>query len=136
MTRREDQPQPLVRDRAHRLLVLVVAAAERAQVGLERRPAPGEAPFAPQPVDRPVARGRDDPGGGIVGQPALGPALERDQERVLDRLLGAVEIAEDAGEDGDRLSRLAPEQTVDENALRSRQDAAAEPALAPDSIAV
>jgi hypothetical protein len=35
----------------------------------------------------------------------------------LHRLLGAVEVAEDAGEDGDRLSRLAPEQAVDEEGL-------------------
>jgi hypothetical protein len=69
----------------------------------------------------------------------LGPALERGEEGVLNRLLGAVEIAEDAGEDGDRLSRLAPEQTIDENVLRTgaRQDAAAsEPLLvAPSSAA-
>jgi hypothetical protein len=135
MARGEDQAQPLVRDRAHGLLVLVVAAAERAQLRLERRPAPGEAPLAPQPVDRPVARRRDDPGGGVVGQPALGPALERDQERVLDRLLGAIEIAEDAGEDGDRLSRLAPEQAIDEDVLRPRQDAVAPPAFMPASTA-
>ncbi len=55
----------------------------------------------------------------------LGPALERGQEGVLDRLLGAIEIAEDAGQDGDRLSRLAPEQVVDEDVLRAAQERAA-----------
>jgi hypothetical protein len=61
-----------------------------------------------------------------------GPALERDEERVLYRLLGAVEVAEDAGEDGDRLARLAPEQAVQDGVLRSGQDAAA-PVAAPSA---
>jgi hypothetical protein len=51
------------------------------------------------------------------------PALERDDERILDGLLGAVEVAEDAGEDRDRLPRLAPEQAVEIDALA--QDAVA-----------
>ena len=137
----EDQPQPLVGDRAHELgFVFVLAAAERAQLGLERDAAAGPATLGPDPVERAVARGGDDPGRRVVGEPALGPALERGQERVLHRLLGAVEVAEDAGEDGDRLSRLAPEQAVDEDVLRTggaRQDAAAsEPLLmAPSSAA-
>ena len=50
--------------------------------------------------------------------------IERHEERVLHRLLGAVEVAEDVGENGDRPSRLAPEQAVDEDVLRPRQDAA------------
>jgi hypothetical protein len=53
------------------------------------------------------------------------PALQRDQERVLHRLLGAVEVAEDAGEDRDRLSRLAPEQAIEDGVLRAGQDAVA-----------
>jgi hypothetical protein len=57
------------------------------------------------------------------------PALERDQERVLHRLLGAIEVAEDAGEDRDRLPRLAPEQAVQDGVLRAGQDAVAS---APD----
>jgi hypothetical protein len=54
-----------------------------------------------------------------------GPALQRDQERVLHRLLGAVEVAEDAGEYRDRLPRLAPEQAVQDGVLRAGQDAVA-----------
>jgi hypothetical protein len=135
MAGREDEPQPLVGDRAHDVLVLVVAAAEGAQLRLERGPPRGEALLAPQPVDRAVAGRGDDPGRRIVGDAARGPALERDEECVLDRLLGTVEVAEDAGEDGDRLPRLAPEQAVDDDVLRSRQDAAAWPAPWPASIA-
>ena len=58
---------------------------------------------------------RDGDPGGRVGRHAVArPALERDHERVLDRLLGAVEVAERAGQRGDRLPRLAPEQAVDD----------------------
>ena len=71
---------------------------------------------------------------GLSGSPRSRPALERDQERVLHRLLGAVEVAEDAGEDGDRLPRLAPEQAVDEDGLRSSGASASEVA-APASAA-
>jgi hypothetical protein len=53
------------------------------------------------------------------------PALERDEERVLYRLLGAIEVAEDAGEDRDRLPRLAPEQAVQVGVPRPGQDAVA-----------
>jgi hypothetical protein len=74
----------------------------------------GPAPLAPQAVDRPVARRRGDPRRRIGGHAHARPAFERDDERVLDRLLGAVEVAERACQDGDRLPGLAPEQAVDE----------------------
>jgi hypothetical protein len=61
--------------------------------------------------------------------------LERGQEGVLHRLLGTVEITEDAGEDRDRLSRLEPEQAVDEDVLRSGRQAEASAPLATDSSA-
>jgi hypothetical protein len=43
----------------------------------------------------------------------VGPALQCHEEGLLDRVLGELEIAEDADEGGDRPPRLAPEQTVD-----------------------
>jgi hypothetical protein len=110
----EDQPQPLVGDRAHERLVLVLAA-QRPQLGLQRDPPAGPAALAPDPVDRPVARRGDDPRRRVRGRAVARPALQRDQERVLDRLLGAIEVAEDAREQRDRLPRLAPEQAVDED---------------------
>ena len=120
----EDQPQPLVRDRAHEFLVGLLVAAQRPQLGLERAAPPRPAALGADAVERPVARGGDDPGRRVVRQAVARPALQRGQERVLDRLLGAIEVAEDAGEDGDRPSRLAPEQAVDEDVLRAGQDAA------------
>jgi hypothetical protein len=41
------------------------------------------------------------------------PALQRDEERLLDRLLGELEVAQRPREGGDRPSRLAAEQAVD-----------------------
>jgi hypothetical protein len=120
VARGEDQPQPLVGDRAHGRGLLVVAA-ERPQFGFERHPSAGPSALGTDPVDGAVARGGDDPRRGVVGDAAFRPPLERGDEGVLDRLLGTIEIAKDAGEDGDRLSRLAPEQTVDEDVLRPGQ---------------
>ena len=59
---------------------------------------------------------------GIVRYAVDRPALERDDERLLHRLLGGVEVAEDADQGRDRPSRLVPEQAVDDDliALRAR----------------
>jgi len=71
-------------------------------------------------VDR-LAAGRERDPGRRVGRHAVArPALEGDDERVLDRLLRAVEVPERARERGDRLPRLAPEQAV-EGGLREAQ---------------
>ncbi len=130
----EDELQALVRDRAHELVLLVVAAAERAQLGLEGRAALGPAPLGADPVDRAVACRGDDPGRRVGRHAALRPALERDEERVLHGLLGTVEVAEDPGEDRDRLSRFAPEQAIDEK-LRCSQAEASAPFIEPSSAA-
>jgi hypothetical protein len=111
----EDQPQPLVGDRAHDRFLVVHVPAECAQLGLERRLAPGPAALAADPVDRAVARRGDDPRRRVGRRAIARPALEGDEERVLDGLLGAIEVAEDAREQRDRLPRLAPEQAVDED---------------------
>jgi hypothetical protein len=57
---------------------------------------------------------RRDPGTGIRWDPSIRPYLERRDERVLDRLLGEIEVAEDANERRDRPALLLPEQAVDE----------------------
>ena len=79
--------------------------------------------LAAQPVDRLVARDPGDPGAGVVGDAVARPALERDHERLLHRLLGEVEVAEDADQAGDRPPRLVPEQAVDEPDRRARSGA-------------
>jgi hypothetical protein len=106
---REDQLEPLVGDGGG--LERLDAGEGGGRDAVQRRlRAP---PLRTQPVDRLVAGGRGDPGGGVARYAVARPALERDDEGVLDGLLGAVEVAERARQDSDRLPRLAPEQAVD-----------------------
>jgi hypothetical protein len=42
------------------------------------------------------------------------PDLHGDDEGLLDRVLGEVEVAEDADQRGDRPSRLVAEQAIDQ----------------------
>ena len=70
--------------------------------------------FPAEAVDRPIAcRGRD-PRAGVVGHAVHRPAFERDRERLLDRFLRQLEVAEHADERRDRSPRLAAEQAVDD----------------------
>ena len=131
MAAREDQPEPIVRDGAVVDLVLLARGHERLQLAhLVLEPA-----GAPDPVDRLVPGRRRDPRTGVAGQPALRPDLERDQERVLDRLLGEVEVAEDADERRDRPPRLLPEQAVDGLVRRAYRRASAAFECAPEPAA-
>ena len=98
----EDEPQALVGD-----LVVADAVGDhlgRPRLDLARPGRLGRAPgaLAAQAVDGAVARGGDDPGEGGIGDPVARPALERGGVRVLQRVLGAVDVAEDAREDGQR----------------------------------
>ena len=74
----------------------------------------GAEPLAAQTVDRLVAGDPRDPRPGVVRNALPRPALERDDEGFLNRLLGEVEVAEDADQRRDRPPRLAPEQAVDD----------------------
>ena len=65
--------------------------------------------LAAQPVDGPAAGGRGDPAARVGRQAALGPGSRRDRERLLDRLLGEVDVAEDADQGGDDPPVLPPE---------------------------
>ena len=107
----EDERQPLVGDRAHVLVLAGELLEPCEQLGLAF-----ERPLAPDPVDRPVARRRDDPGAGIARHAVHRPALERRGEGVLHSVLGEVEVAEDADEDRDRTSPLLAEDGRDRSA--------------------
>jgi hypothetical protein len=56
----------------------------------------GERPLAPDPVDRSIACGRDEPGRRARGDAVTRPVFRRDRERVLGGLLGELEVAEEA----------------------------------------
>jgi hypothetical protein len=121
MTAGEYEPEAIVRQR---LLVRDIQLVRHAQClqGLELRPLGLEDPFAPQAVDRAVARDPGDPRAGVLGKPVDRPAFDRDNERLLDGLLGGVEAAENADQGRDRPPGLVPEQAVDD--LAARYDAA------------
>ncbi len=121
MAAREDQPQPVVDDRAHPV------GSVQGRVGVDRRQLLLDRDFtaeqllllgqhlaAPQPVDRPVPGGRRDPGAGVVRHAALRPRLERRDEGILDGLLGEVEVAEDPDQRRDGPALLLTEQAVDD----------------------
>jgi hypothetical protein len=88
-------------------------------VGLQRlellqdRPLLPQGLFPAQPVDRLVPGDAGDPRARIRRYAVARPALQGDDERLLDGLLGRVEVTQDANEGGDRPSRLVLEQTVD-----------------------
>ena len=116
MTAGEDQPQPVIRqewlvDLADRGVAVVDANPLEA---LQLLLLGNEDAFTTQPVDRPVASHPRDPGAGIVRKPVGGPALESDDERLLDRLLSRVEVAEDANQGRDRAPGFVPENAVDD----------------------
>ena len=129
MAAREDQPESVVGD-GHLVVRHVRAAAsglDRGKVrldgGLARelvRLVP-EPPAAAQSIDRPVACGRRDPGARVVRYAAGRPHLERRDERLLDGLLGEIEVAEDANERRDRPARFLAEQAVDDLAGGGRR---------------
>src|SRR5581483_1188079 len=88
VTAGEDEPEPVVLER---LGVAVaghghLARRARLELALERA---GSA----RAVDRAVARDGREPGGGPRRDPLAGPALERERERVLESVLGGVEVA-------------------------------------------
>src|SRR5581483_8421738 len=99
MTAGEDQLEALVGNR--RLLVL----RELLGSGQELRLA-GERLVAADAVDRAVARRRDDPGSRVGREAVSRPPFGGAKERLLYRVLGEIEIAEDAAEDRDRARTL------------------------------
>src|SRR5581483_5175631 len=110
MTAGEEQLEALVADR---LVVDFLHAhlGDRELAGLL-----GQRAIPPDAVDRPVA-GRDEKPGRRVGRLAVpGPALGGDGERLLNSLLGAVKVAEEADQAGQY-----PGPVLAEDALERRQ---------------
>ena len=120
MAAREHEAEPLVGYR-------------RVALGLDRAPqrlelhglalALARHPPAAQPVDGAIARRADDPGTRVVWQAVARPALQRRGERVLDDLLGEVEVADAAREDSDGPPEPLPVEPADRLALQRRRRA-------------
>jgi len=80
--------------------------------------------LAAGPVDRLAAGGGEQPGPGVVGQAIAGPSLERGDARLLERVLGEVEVAERADERREDLARLTPEDLLGRHATAGVSPAA------------
>ena len=110
----EDQPQPIVGVGDVRIIGIGrLGGRLEPRETLEDPSLVGEIALAAKPVDGAVSGDPRDPGSRIGRRPVARPALQRSRERVLDGVLGGVEIAEDSNQDRDRPSRLTPEQAVD-----------------------
>jgi len=64
----------------------------------------------PEPVDGLVAGGRDDPTARIRRHTGHRPALEGDDEGLLHRLFGEVDVTEEADQGGHGPAELQPER--------------------------
>jgi hypothetical protein len=109
----EDEAQALVGELVG-FGVLGDDAAPELLERLERRPLRGQRPLAADAVDRLVASDLGYPRPRIARDPVPGPALQSDEERLLNRLLGEVEVSDGPDERRDRPPRLVPEQAVDD----------------------
>src|SRR5256885_12891002 len=109
----EDEREPVVGDRAHAVILLRKVAQACQELGLA-----GEGLLATDTVDGAIARGRDDPGAGVAGHAFVRPTVDRDRERVLDGVLGKLEVAEDTNEDRDCTAPFLTEDLVDSRVRR------------------
>src|SRR5262249_50799286 len=67
-------------------------------------------PLAPDAVDRLIPRCRDEPADRVGRSAVTGPPLERRRDRVPERVLGEVEVAEDADQSGEDAPMLLAEE--------------------------
>ena len=74
----------------------------------------------PQAVQCLVAGRGDDPAAGVGRHPGGRPASRGDGKGLLDRLLGKVDITEEADQNGHRTSRALPVGPLDGGSIRAR----------------
>ena len=126
----EDQAQPLVRN----LLIIRSQHLQRPDLFslclLDGSHAP-----TPEPIDRPIPGGGDEPRAGVVRKTPLGPGAKRLLKGILDCFLSQVEAARHPDQGRDRPPRLVAEQVVDvPSCLGRRLSLAAGPGT-PGSVA-
>ena len=102
----EDQAQPFVWD--HVLLLRLARLQSGEQLGLRTQRA-----VAANPVDCPVPRRSQQPGGRTFGGAGDRPPLERDRNGVLKGVLGEVEVAEDADQAREHAPPLGAEDALE-----------------------
>jgi hypothetical protein len=104
----EDELKALVGDRR------VVHAVLHGLRDLEQPGLLRERAVATDAVDRPVARGRDEPRARVVGLAVPRPPLGGRRERVLDGFLGELEVAEKADQGREDSSPFVAEDLVED----------------------
>jgi hypothetical protein len=105
---REEQLEPLVGNR------LIVHGVLHCLPDLQQPGLLPESAVAPDAVDRPVARRRDEPGARVVRRPVARPALGGCGERVLRGFLGELEVAEEADQSREDAPPLVAEDLVED----------------------
>ena len=98
------------------LLVVPVASPSRASASSRSASSASDASNRARRrmrVDRLEAAGRDEPRARIVGHAVARPLLDRRREGVVQRLLGEVEVAEQADQRGEDAARLGAVDGVD-----------------------
>ena len=113
----EQQPQPLVRDRRHILTALPGDAGARPGPGPgvrhhQQRQPPGQCRLPPEPVQGLAPRGGQQPRVGPVRHAVALPGRQRGRVRVLQRLLGHVQAADEPGEQGEQAPPVLPERPL------------------------
>src|SRR5262249_33978514 len=107
----EDQLEPLIGET--RLLHLMLLRLIRQ---LEQPRLLGARTVATHSIDRPVAGGDRQPGAGIGRRSLPRPALRRESERLLGRVLGQVEVAGVADQGGENAAPFVAEDLVESRA--------------------
>ncbi len=126
----ENQPQPVV---VHALLVV---SAGVARGGLEAFGDLAERGVEPGALahggDRFESAGRDQPGARVGGEAIARPLFDGGGERVVHRLLGEIEIAEQADQGGEHAAGIGPVDGV--HRRPHLFDRVLAPQLDPDAI--
>jgi hypothetical protein len=88
-------------------------AGDRRRPDRRRELAVGACRVAPVLVDEPTLGGPDEPRGGPFRDAVPWPMIGRGDERLLDRVLGRVEVACPSGDDAKDLRRKVAQQVLD-----------------------
>src|SRR4051794_20859153 len=92
---------------------MVVIGESRRRIVREHRLFLGESRIATHAVDRSIAARAYEPRARVVGLALAWPLFERRAERILQRLLGGVEIAEETDQRGEHAARLGAKDPLE-----------------------